>query len=58
MSLTKNEIECYVDTALDEAVLEIFKNEFYSMKELEYAVDYLKEKVQELEAEDFEDAIG
>lgn len=58
MSLTKNEIECYVDTAFDEAILEIFKNEFYSMKELEYAVDYLKQKVETLEAEDFEDSIS
>lgn len=58
MSLTKNEIECYVDTAFDEAILEIFKNEFYSIKELEYAVDYLKQKVEALEAEDFEDSIS
>ena len=57
MSYNKNEIECFVDTALDEAILEIFKNEFSSFKELEYAVEYLKEKIQVIEPEDFEDSI-
>lgn len=57
MSLSKNEIECFVDTAFDEAILEIFKNQFYSFKEIEYAVDYLKEKIQELDPEDFEDSV-
>ena len=42
---------------LEDSLFEIFKNEFYSFKEVEYALTYLKEKVQELEAEDFEDSI-
>ena len=58
MSLSKNEIECFVDAAFDDAILEIFQNQFHSFKEVEYAVDYLKEKIQELEAEDFEDSVG
>ena len=58
MSYSKNEIECFVDTALEEAVLEIFKHEFSSFKELEYAVNYLKEKVEELDPEDFEDSLS
>jgi hypothetical protein len=57
MSYNKNEIECFVDAALDEAILEIFKNEFSSFKELEYTIEYLKEKIQALEPEDFEDSI-
>lgn len=57
MSLSKNEIECYVETAFDEAILEIFKNQFYSFKEIEYAIDCLKEKIQDLDPEDFEDSI-
>jgi hypothetical protein len=57
MSNSNNEIECFVDTALEDSLFEIFKNEFYSFKEVEYALTYLKEKVQELEAEDFEDSI-
>jgi hypothetical protein len=57
MSYSKNEIEYFVDSAIEEAILEIFKNEFSSLKELEYAVDYLKEKIQELEPEDFEDSL-
>lgn len=58
MSYTKNEIECFVDTALEEAILEIFKHQFSSFKELEYAVECLKEKVQELDPEDFEDSLS
>jgi hypothetical protein len=57
MSLSKNEIECLVDTAFDDAILEIFKNQFSNFKEIEYAVDYLKEKIQDLEPEDFEDSV-
>jgi hypothetical protein len=58
MSLSKNEIECFVDAAIDDAILEIFKNQFYSFKEIEYAVDYLKEKIQDMDPEDFEDSVG
>jgi hypothetical protein len=57
MPNSNNEIECFVDTALEDSLFEIFKNEFCSFKEIEYALTYLKEKVQELEAEDFEDSI-
>lgn len=58
MANSNNEIECFVDTALEDALFEIFKNEFYSFKEIEHALEYLKEKVQNLEAEDFEDSVG
>jgi hypothetical protein len=58
MSLSKNEIECFVDTAIDETVYEIFKNEFTSMKEIEYAIEYLQTKIQDLDPEDFEDSIS
>jgi hypothetical protein len=57
MSYSKTEIECFVDNAVEEVVLEIFKNEFSSFKELEYAIEYLQEKIQELDAEDFEDSL-
>jgi hypothetical protein len=58
MSLSKNEIECFVDTAIDDTIFEIFKNQFSSMKEIEYAVDYLKEKIQDMDPEDFEDSVS
>jgi hypothetical protein len=57
MANSNNEIECFVDTALEDALFEIFKNEFHSFKEIEHALEYLKEKVQNLEAEDFEDSV-
>ena len=39
----------------DETLTEIFENEFRDLKDIEYALDYLRQKVDELEAEDFQD---
>lgn len=55
MSLKEPEIESIVDHALDETLTEIFQNEFKDAKDIEYALEYLRQKVDELEAEDFED---
>jgi hypothetical protein len=55
MSLKEPEIESIVDHALDETLTEIFNNEFNTPKDVEYALNYLRQKVDELEAEDFED---
>jgi len=55
MSLKEPEIESIVDHALDETLTEIFNNEFSASKDIEYALNYLRTKVDELEAEDFED---
>lgn len=55
MSLKEPEIESIVDHALDETLTEIFNNEFKDIKDIEYALDYLRQKVDELEAEDFEE---
>lgn len=55
MSLKEPEIESIVDHALDETLTEIFDNEFKDIKDIEYALEYLRQKIDELEAEDFED---
>ena len=55
MSLKEPEIESIVDHALDETLTEIFENEFRDLNDIEYALDYLRQKVDELEAEDFQD---
>ena len=55
MSLKEPEIEAIIDHALDETLTEIFNNEFSSPKDIEYALEYLRRKVDELEAEDFEE---
>ena len=55
MSLKEPEIEAIVDHALDETLNEIFENEFKDLKDIEYALEYLRRKVDELEAGDFED---
>lgn len=55
MSLKEPEIEAIVDHALDETLTEIFDNEFKHFKDIEYALEYLRRKIDELEAEDFEE---
>jgi hypothetical protein len=55
MSLKEPEIESIVDHALDETLSQIFENEFRDIKDIEYALEYLRQKVDELEAEDFEE---
>jgi hypothetical protein len=55
MSLKEPEIEAIVDHALDETLSQIFENEFRNIKDIEYALEYLRQKVDELEAEDFEE---
>ena len=55
MSLKEPEIESIVDHALDETLTEIFDNEFRDFKDIEYALEYLRQKVSELEADDFEE---
>lgn len=57
MSLKKPEIESIVEHALDETLSEIFENEFRTYEDVEYAIEYLRQKVDELEADDFEDSI-
>lgn len=55
MSLKEPEIEAIVDHAIDETLTEIFETEFCNIKDIEYALNYLRQKVDELEATDFED---
>jgi len=57
MSLKKNEIESIIEHTLDDIIAMVFENQFSSIKDIEYAIEYLKEKVNDLEAEDFEDCI-
>lgn len=57
MSLKKNEIESLIEHAIDDIVSEIFENSFAKFTDVEYAVEYLKTKINEIEAEDFEDSV-
>ena len=57
MSLKKHEIESLIEHAMDDVVSQVFENEFAKLEDLEYAIEYLKEKINDLEAEDFEDSI-
>jgi hypothetical protein len=57
MKLKKNEIESLIEHALDDIISQVFENQFASLSDLEYAIYYLNEKINDLEAEDFEDSI-
>jgi hypothetical protein len=55
MSLKQPEIESIIDHAVDEILSEVFSGEFHDIDDIEYALNYLKEKIKGLEAEDFEE---
>jgi hypothetical protein len=57
MSLKKNEIESLIEHAIDDIISEVFENQFAKIEDVEYAVAYLKAKINDIEAEDFEDSI-
>jgi hypothetical protein len=57
MSLKKTEIESLIENAIDATLSEVFENPFASIEDVEYALDYLKSKINDLEAEDFEDSV-
>lgn len=57
MSLKKNEIESLIEHAIDDVISAVFENQFAKIEDVEYAVDYLKSKINDIEAEDFEDSI-
>jgi hypothetical protein len=57
MSFKKLEIEAIIDTTLEDVLTELFSNEFDKIESIQYAIDYLKTKVEALEAEDFEDCL-
>jgi hypothetical protein len=57
MSFKKLEIEAIIDSTLEDVLTELFSNEFDKIESIQYALDYLKTKVEALEAEDFEDCL-
>jgi hypothetical protein len=57
MSFKKLEIEAIIDSTLEDVLTELFSNEVDKIESIQYALDYLKTKVEALEAEDFEDCL-
>jgi len=55
MSLKEPEIESIIDHVVDEILSEVFSGEFHDISDIEYALNYLKEKIKGLEPEDFEE---
>lgn len=55
MQFKEPEIESIVDHAIDEILSEVFSGEFNDIDDIEYALNYLKSKIKDLEPEDFEE---
>jgi uncharacterized protein YfcZ (UPF0381/DUF406 family) len=51
------DIEAIIDNGIDEIVATAFEEHFTTKKEIQHALDYLKERINSLETEDFEDLI-
>ena len=58
MNIKRSEIESMIENTIDDLVAEVFNNhEFSNVKDLEFALDFLKAKIDELDVSDFEDSI-
>lgn len=56
MSIKRTEIESTVDNVLDEMLEEIFDNfNFKTIDEIEHALEYLQNKISEIEPTDYEE---
>lgn len=53
MSLKKQEIECIIDQIVESIIFEAFDDNFSSEQEVAYALDVFKNKVENLDLEDF-----
>jgi hypothetical protein len=51
--LKKHEIEAIIESAVDDIISSTFQTEFTDFEDVEYAVEFLKTKINELEADDF-----
>ncbi len=56
MSIKRTEIESAVDIVLEEMLTEIFDSfSFKTIDEIEHALEYLQEKINEIEPSDYEE---
>jgi hypothetical protein len=55
MQFKQPEIESIVDHAVDEIINEVFSGEFNDIEDIDYALNYLKSKIKDLELEDFDE---
>lgn len=56
MSIKRTEIESVVDHVLEEMLTEIFDNfSFKTIDEIEHALEYLQDKISEVEPSDYEE---
>jgi hypothetical protein len=51
--LKKHEIESIIESAIDDFISSTIQNEFVDFEDIEYAIEFLKAKINDLEAEDY-----
>jgi hypothetical protein len=54
MSSRKHEIEAIIEEVIESIILDTFESNFTNTNEIEFALSVLKDRVQNLEVEDFE----
>jgi hypothetical protein len=54
MSAKKHEIEAIIENIVESIIFEAFDNNFSSETEVEYALSVLKNKIENLDLEDFD----
>jgi hypothetical protein len=57
MSLRKSEIDATIDGIIESIIFEVFEGNFSSETEVELALTILKQKIEDLELDDFEHII-
>ena len=54
MSSRRHEIEVIIEEVVESIILDTFESNFTNINEIEFALSVLKDRIQNLEIEDFE----
>jgi ribosome maturation factor RimP len=58
MSSKRNEIEAIIEDVVENIIFEVFDNNFTTIPEVEFALEVLKDRIQNLDVDDFEHFIN
>jgi ribosome maturation factor RimP len=58
MSSKRNEIEAIIEDVVENIIFEVFDNNFTTISEVEFALEVLKDRIQNLDVDDFEHFIN
>jgi ribosome maturation factor RimP len=58
MSSKRNEIEAIIEDVVENIIFEVFDNNFTTIDEIDFALEVLKDRIQNLDVDDFEHLIS